>query len=47
MDKYYRVLGNPPGEHLFRDRHLHVHAVHFLIALWALNVWIEHRGLNL
>ena len=45
--QYYRVLGYPPGEHLLRNRHFHIPAVHSLIALRALDVWREHRGLDL
>ena len=46
-DQHHRVLGYLPGEHLLRNRHLHIPAVHLLIALRALDVWREHRGLDM
>jgi hypothetical protein len=46
-DKQCRIFGDLPGGHLLRNRHLHIHAVHLLITLRALDVRSEDRGLDL
>jgi hypothetical protein len=46
-EHYYRAPGNILREHLLRDSFLNVIAVHLLLALRALNMRREDRGLNL